>query len=48
MKNFTVSGNFYELLKKVEVLGDDLDFVQGKFGSPSVLVRDLAVAGKDA
>ena len=48
VKNFTVSGNFYELLKKVEVLGDDLDFVQGKFGSPSVLVRDLAVAGKDA
>lgn len=46
IKNFTVSGNFFNLLKDVEVLGSDLDFVQGMFGSPSVLVRDLAIAGK--
>ena len=46
VKNFTVSGNFFELLKNVEILGRDLDFVQGTFGSPSVLVRELAIAGK--
>ena len=48
VKNFTVSGNFFELLKSVEVLGSDLEFLQGKFGSPSILVRDIAVAGQDA
>ena len=48
VKNFTVSGNFFELLKNVEVLGNDLEFLQGKFGSPSILVRDIAVAGQDA
>ncbi len=47
VKNFTVSGNFFELLKKVEILGEDLDFIFGQFGSPSVLVRDMSVAGKD-
>lgn len=46
VKNFTVSGNFFDLLKNVETLGDDLDFVQGKFGSPSVLIRNLAIAGE--
>ncbi len=48
VRNFTVSGNFFELLKDVEVLGNDLEFIQGKFGSPSILVRDIAVAGQDA
>lgn len=46
IKNFTVSGNFFELLKGIEKLGGDLEFQRGKFGSPSVLVRDIAVAGK--
>ena len=46
VKNFTVSGNFFELLKSIEKLGGDLEFQHGKFGSPSVLVRDIAVAGK--
>ena len=45
VKNFTVSGNFFTLLKEIERVGSDLDFVRGKFGSPSVLVRDIAVAG---
>ncbi len=47
VKNFTVSGNFFDLLKEVEKLGDDLDFIRGKYGSPSVMVRNLAVAGKE-
>lgn len=48
IKNFTVSGNFFDLLKEVEALGEDLDFVQGTAGSPSILVRNLAIAGKEA
>ena len=46
VKNFTVSGNFFDLLKSVEMLGGDLEFMNGKFGSPSALVRNIAVAGK--
>lgn len=46
VKNFTVSGNFFELLKGIEKLGGDLEFQHGKFGSPSALVRNIAVAGK--
>ncbi len=46
VKNFTVSGNFFTLLKKIERVGTDLEFKGGKFGSPSVLVREMAVAGE--
>ena len=46
VKNFTVSGNFFALLKDIEKIGADLEFIRGKCGSPSVLVRDLAVAGE--
>lgn len=45
VKNFTVSGNFFSLLKEIEKVGTDLEFVRGKFGSPCVLVRDMAIAG---
>jgi len=50
IKNFTISGNFYELLKKVVAIGDDLEFSMPSggctYGSPSVLVREISVAGK--
>lgn len=50
VKNFTISGNFYELLKKVVAIGDDLEFSTPNggctFGSPSVLVKEISVAGK--
>ena len=46
VKNFTVSGNFFGLLKGIEKVGTDLEFIRGKYGAPSVLVRDMAVAGK--
>ena len=46
VKSFTVSGNFFELLKKIEKVGADLEFLRGKWGAPSVLVRDMAIAGK--
>ncbi len=50
VKNFTVSGNFYELLKNIALAGDDLEFQTPRgyscFGGPSILVNDMAVAGK--
>ncbi len=46
VKNFTMSGNFFTLLKEIEKVGEDLEFLNGKVGAPSVLVRDIAVAGK--
>lgn len=45
----TVAGNFYEVLGDVEAVGGDLEFrAPGAscFGSPSLLVRKLSVAGK--
>ena len=50
LRGFTVAGNFYELLKAVSAVGSDLKFglPSGStvFGAPSVLVRELSIAGK--
>lgn len=49
VKSITVSGNFYTLLKELERVGSDLEFIRrgdGKCGSPSVFVRDMTIAGK--
>lgn len=45
----TIAGNFYALLKDIEAVGGDLMFCfpgGSCFGSPSVLVKGLSVAGK--
>lgn len=45
----TVAGNFYDLLMQMRSVGSDLEFGQpGRscFGSPSLFVGELAVAGK--
>ena len=50
VEQITVSGNFYELLKNIEELGCDIKFGfpsgRGYFGSPTVIVKELAVAGE--
>ncbi|MDR1913501.1 MAG: TldD/PmbA family protein [Clostridiales bacterium] len=49
VEQVTVSGNFFELLKNIAAIGDDLRFdlpsSTGTIGMPSILVRDLSVAG---
>lgn len=48
VNQITVAGNFYELLKNIEAVGADLDFRApglSCFGSPSLLVSELAIAG---
>ncbi len=50
VKSFTVAGNFYQVLQNIEALADNcqLPMAMGKtaFGSPSVLVNGLTIAGK--
>lgn len=47
VKSFTVAGNFYDLLKNIRCLASNLELPgMGSFGSPSVLVDGLSIAGK--
>lgn len=50
VKSFTVAGNFYELLKNVDAVASNVTLPramgQTTFGSPSVLVNGLSIAGK--
>lgn len=50
VKSFTVAGNFFDLLKHIERLGNEVKWEAPLgytvFGSPDVLVRNLSVAGK--
>ena len=45
VEQITIAGNFYKLLEAVEEIADDLYFGSGGMGSPSVLVRNLDIAG---
>ena len=46
VEQITVAGNFYQLLKNIRVVGNDLCFPGSSVGSPSVDVGEVAVAGK--
>lgn len=50
VKSFTVAGNFYDLLKAVTAVGSNVTLPSAMgmtaFGSPSVLVENLSIAGK--
>ena len=50
VKSFTVAGNFYDVLKNIKALANNcqLPMAMGMtaFGSPSVLVEGLSIAGK--
>ena len=47
VKNFTVAGNFYRLLKKVDALSCEVKFNVGSdYGSPDILFTDMAISGK--
>ena len=50
VKSFTVAGNFYDLLKNITALADNCHLPRAMgstaFGSPSVLVEGLSIAGK--
>ena len=50
IKSFTVAGNFFDLLKQVEAIADEVEFGIPSgftcFGSPDVLIRGMSIAGK--
>ena len=47
VKSFTVAGNFYDLLKNITALASNLELPgMGSFGSPTVRVDGLTIAGK--
>ena len=50
VKSFTVAGNFFELLKSIDSLGDTVRWSPlggfTTFGSPDLLVKSMSVAGK--
>ena len=46
VEQITVAGNFFTLLKDVEKIGKDLKFPMSSVGSPSILVKELSIAGE--
>ena len=51
VKSITVSGNFFTLLKEIASVGEDLKFNpfalgSSRCGSPSVLLKEMTIAGK--
>ena len=46
VEQITVAGNFFALLKDIEEVGSDLKFPMSSLGCPSVVVKELSVAGK--
>ena len=46
VEQFTVAGNFYQLLRDVTAVADDLLFEGSPIGSPSVAVASLNIAGE--
>ena len=47
IKNFTVAGNFFQILKQVTDMSSQVKFGVGSdYGAPDVLFSDLAISGK--
>lgn len=46
VEQITVAGNFFNLLKDIIIIGSDLKFPMSSIGSPSVVVKELSIAGK--
>ncbi|SKC91132.1 TldD/PmbA family protein [Maledivibacter halophilus] len=50
VNQITVAGNFYEMLKNVEAVGNDLEFTLpsggGYIGSPSLKIKELSISGE--
>lgn len=46
IEQITVAGNFFTLLKDIEKVGSDLKFPMSSVGCPSVVIKELSIAGK--
>ena len=45
VNQITIASNFYDVPKNIEIIGCDLKFNSSAIGSPSVVVKDMSVAG---
>ncbi|GBR74327.1 peptidase PmbA [Candidatus Termititenax aidoneus] len=45
VKDMAIAGNLVDLLKSIKACGSDLEF-SGHYGSPSILIENIMVAGK--
>jgi PmbA protein len=45
LKQFTLSGNFLQLLNDIEAIADDFEFNMSSYGASSILVGKLAISG---
>ncbi len=46
LKGIVLSGNFFQLIKSIKAVGNDLDFAKGTILSPSLLVEAMEIAGE--
>ena len=46
VSQITIAGNFFELLKNVKAVANNLEFDLSNVASPDLLIEKLAVAGK--
>lgn len=48
VEQITVAGNFFTLLNNIEEIGSDLKFPMSSVGSPSIVIKELSIAGERA
>lgn len=48
VEQITVAGNFFILLNNIEEIGSDLKFPMSSVGSPSIVIKELSIAGEGA
>ena len=48
VEQITVAGNFFTLLNNIEEVGSDLKFPMSSVGSPSIVIKELSIAGEGA
>lgn len=46
VEQITLAGNYFDLLKNITAIGNDLKFPMSNVGSPSVIATGLSIAGK--
>lgn len=47
VEQITVAGNFFTLLNNIEEIGSDLKFPMSSVGSPSIVIKELSIAGEE-
>ena len=48
VEQITVAGNFFTLLNNIEEICSDLKFPMSSVGSPSIIIKELSIAGEGA